>query len=104
MSTDTSGKVVYWHRELPPLEAELMGGHTIEATSSRISGKIARHDDLWRQCEQELMANTEARLRAEIARLGGRYAHVLEEIIEPRHDDRTGEAWLRGRFEYALYR
>lgn len=102
--TEPSEKVVYWHRELPPLDAEVMGGHTIEATSSRISGRIARHDDLWRQCEQELMANTEARLREEITRLGGRYAHVLEEVIEPRHDDRTGEAWLRGRFEYTLYR
>lgn len=102
--TDAPDKVVFWHRELPPLDADVMGSHTVEATSTRISGRLARRDALWRQCEHELMANTEARLRAEIARLGGRYAHVLEEVIEPHHDDRTGEAWLRGRFEYTLYR
>jgi roadblock/LC7 domain-containing protein len=27
------GKIVYWHRELPPLEAELVAEHTVEATS-----------------------------------------------------------------------
>jgi hypothetical protein len=101
---DSPEKIVFWHRELPPLDADVMGGHTIEATSRRIPGTLARHDDLWRECEHELMANTETRLREEIARLGGRYAHVLEEVIEPHHDVRTGESWLGGRFEYALYR
>jgi hypothetical protein len=26
------GKIVYWHRELPPFDAELMAEHTIFAT------------------------------------------------------------------------
>jgi hypothetical protein len=26
-------KIVYWHRELPPLHADLMAEHTVEATS-----------------------------------------------------------------------
>jgi hypothetical protein len=45
-----------------------------------------------------------ARLRQEIARLGGDYAHVLDEHIDSRHNDVTGEAWLQGRFSYTLYR
>ena len=102
--THEGPKVVYWHRELPPLDAEPIGEHIVEATSGRIPGSLARHDDLWRQCERELMANTEERLREEVARLGGRYAHVLEEVIEPRHDHVAGQTWLRGRFTYTLYR
>jgi hypothetical protein len=50
------------------------------------------------------MANTRERLCEEVARLGGRYAHVLHESIEPRHNASTGEAWLHGCFTYMLYR
>ena len=53
---------------------------------------------------QDLMARAEHRLRQEVSRLGGHYAHVLEEAIDSRHDDRTGEAWLRGRLTYVLFR
>ena len=52
----------------------------------------------------ELMENAERRLAQEITRLGGDCAHVHGEAIEPRHDYATGEAWLRGRFSYMLYR
>jgi len=96
-------KVVFWHRDLPPLQAEVGGDHIVEATSSHIQGTLARHDELWQQCERDLMAQTEARLVEEIARLGGRYAHVREEHIDSRHNDATGEAWLHGRFGYTLY-
>ena len=97
-------KVVYWHRELPPIEAELIAEHTVEAISTRVPGTIAHRDDLWDQCYRELMANLESRLAQEVTRLGGHYAHVLDEMIDPRHDDATGEAWLHGRFSYTLYR
>jgi hypothetical protein len=97
-------KVVYWHRDLPPLDAELVAEHTIEATSARIEGTISHRDELWDGCYQELMANTKARLTQEIARLGGHYAHVHGESIDIRHDDAAGEAWLHGRFSYMLYR
>jgi len=97
-------KIVYWHRELPPLEAELMDEHTVEATSGRVPGTIAHRDELWDRCYQELMASTQTRLVQEIARLGGHYAHVNEESIDIRHDDAAGEAWLHGRFSYMLYR
>jgi hypothetical protein len=43
-------------------------------------------------------------IKQEVLRLGGRYAHVLNEAIDTRHDDVTGETWLRGRFTYMLYR
>jgi hypothetical protein len=97
-------KTVFWHRELPPGDAVAAGAHTIEATSARVPGTLAHRDDLWDRCYQELMARVGARLQQEIVRLGGQYAHVLGEKIEPRHDDRTGEAWMYGRFDYELYR
>jgi hypothetical protein len=97
-------KVVYWHRELPPLEAELITEHTVEANSSRVRGTIDHRDELWDQCYQDLMAKAENRLVQEVARLGGHFAHVHDEAIEPKHDDVAGEAWLHGRFSYMLYR
>jgi len=99
-----SQATVYWHRALPPLGAEPIGEHTLEATSSRVPGTLARRDDLWDRCYRELMANTEFRLVQEIARLGGDCARVYDEAIEPKRDDASGEAWLRGRFSYMLYR
>lgn len=97
-------KAVYWHRDLPPLDAEFMAEHTIEATSGRVPGTISHRDDLWGRCYQELMASTNARLVQEIARFGGHYARVHDETIDIRHDDVAGEAWLHGRFSYMLYR
>ena len=97
-------KIVFWHRELPPLDAELMGEHSMESTSSRVAGMFTHRDELWNRCYEELMANTHARLAQEIARLGGHYAHVHDESIDIGHDDATGEAWLRGRFSYMLFR
>lgn len=97
-------KIVYWHRELVPLDAELVAEYTIEATSSRVAGTLAHRDDLWDRCYQELMANTASRLVREVARLGGHYAHVHHEAISPKHDAAAGEAWLQGCFTYILYR
>ena len=99
-----SSQIVFWHRELPPVSAEMIGEHTLEATSARVPGTLAYRDELWESCRDDLMAHTRQRLEQEIARLGGDYAHVLGEHIEPRHDDRTGDAWLYGRFTYVLYR
>jgi hypothetical protein len=101
---DSGTKIVFWHRELPPLNAELVAEHTIEADSGRIPGTIAHHDDLWDQCYRELMATAERRVVQEVARLGGHFAHVHDEVIVPKHDDAAGEAWLHGRFSYVLYR
>jgi hypothetical protein len=86
-----AGKTIYWHRELPPLDAGLMGEHTIEATSGRVPGTLSHRDDLWHRCYRELMANTEARLAQEIARFGGDCADVHHESIDTRHDDAAGE-------------
>ena len=104
MTVSTGPKVAYWHHELPPLHAELMGEHTVEASSSRIRGTLVHRDELWDQCYAELMANTEARLVQEVARLGGDYAHIHGESIHPKYDSATTEAWLHGRFIYMLYR
>jgi hypothetical protein len=97
-------KTIYWHRELPPFDAQPIGEHVVEASSSHVPDTIARRDELWGQCEAELMVNARERLREELARLGGRCAHVLRESIEPRHNPCTGETWLYGCFTYMLYR
>ena len=102
--TDGTPTIIFWHRELPPIDAEPMGEHTVEATSGRVPGNIAHRDELWTRCEDELMAQARHRLTEEIARLGGRFAHVREESIDTRRDDAAGEAWLHGRFGYTLYR
>jgi hypothetical protein len=101
---NADAKVVYWHRELPPFDAEAIGEHTLEATSCRVAGTIAHRDELWHRCYNDLMAQTRVRLEQEVARLGGSFAHVLAEAIDSRHDDVKGEAWLHGRFDYVLYR
>ena len=98
------GRVVYWHRELPPLDAEPIGEHTVDATSGRVGDNVAHREELWNQCKDDLMAHAHDRMTKEIARLGGRFAHVLNESIDTRRDVSTSEAWLYGRFTYMLYR
>jgi hypothetical protein len=98
-----SPTIVYWHRELPPFDAEQMGEHVVEATSARVASTLAHRDELWDQCYEGLMAGARARLEQEVVRLGGNYAHVLDESVDSRHDDVTGENWLHGTFTYMLY-
>ena len=101
---DSARRCIDWHRELPPGNAEIMDEHVVEATSSRVQGSLAHRDELWDRAYQELMENTETQMKQEIGRLGGHYAHVLDESIDSRRDDATGEAWLHGLFTYTLYR
>jgi hypothetical protein len=97
-------KIVYWHRQLPPLDADIVAEHTVEAASVHVPGTLAHRDELWRACFDDLMSRTEARLEQEVIRLGGHYAHVLVEAIDSRRDDARGESWLHGTFSYVLYR
>jgi len=97
-------KRVYWHRDLPPVKAQPIGAHTLEATSARVAGTLEHRNDLWDRCYRELMAEATRRLEQEIVRLDGDWAHVLTEHIEPRRDERTCETWMYGRFEFVLYR
>ena len=101
---DKPPKVVYWHRELPPLDGEIMHEHVIEATSDRVAGIIEQHGELWQRCYAVLTENARLRLEHEVTRLGGDYAHITDEHIESQHNDATGESWLHGRFTYMLYR
>jgi hypothetical protein len=98
----TNARTIYWHRELPPLAATPIAEHVIEAVSGRVPGALSRRDALWTRCHQDLMAHVADRLQQEIERLGGCYAHVLDESIDSRHDDATDESWLAGRFRYIL--
>jgi hypothetical protein len=97
-------KVIYWHGDLPPIDAEQIGEHVVEADSARVKGNLAQRDSVWDQCHDDLMARLDERLRQEMARLGGDYAHVLEESIDSQRDDAIGEAWLHGRLNYSLLR
>jgi hypothetical protein len=97
-------KTVYWHKDLPPLDGEIMHEHVIEATSDRVVGTLDRYGDLWNYYYNTLIEHVRLRIEQEISRLGGNYAHVLDEHIESHHDDSKGESWLHGRFGYVLFR
>ncbi len=94
---------VFWHRELPPPDAILLGEHVVDADSGRVPGRFTRSDETWQQCHGDLMEHVRARLLQEVARLGGDYAHVLAEHVEGKHDDVADESWLHGVFTYTLY-
>jgi hypothetical protein len=98
------GVGIYWHRELPPPDAEPMSEHVVEASSARVPGTLAHRDELWERYYEDLMAQARARLEQEVLRLGGTYAHVLNETVDSRHDDVSGESWLHGRYTFMLYR
>jgi hypothetical protein len=97
-------KAIYWHRELPPLDAEPIGEQFIEINSMHVPGTLAHRDELWNQCYADLMAKVAAELDREIRRLGAQYAHVLSESIDSKRNDIANEAWLRGSFTYVVYR
>jgi hypothetical protein len=80
-----------------------MGEHVVEATSARVPSTLAHRDELWDRCYEDLMVQAQARMGQEVVRLGGKYAHVLDESVDSRHDDVTGESWLHGSFTYMLY-
>lgn len=101
---EAEARTVFWHRDLPPLDAELLGEHIVEARSKRVNGDLAHRNALWDECYDDLMACARDRLVQEVTRLGGHYAHVLEEFVESRRNDVTGESWLQGRFFYVLLR
>ncbi|MGE0461656.1 MAG: hypothetical protein AB7Q16_09830 [Vicinamibacterales bacterium] len=101
---DIPHDIVYWHRNLPPVDAEILDEHIVEATSGRVQGTLLHRDELWDRCYAELMQAARDRIVQEVERLGGHYAHVLDESIDSKHDDAKGEAWLHGRFSYVLYR
>jgi hypothetical protein len=101
---DSNCKIIYWHRELPPLDAVVLDEHVVEAVSAHVPGTLSHRDELWNQCYEQLSACACTRMEQEVARLGGDFAHVLAESVESHHDGPTNESWLRGRYTYVLYR
>ena len=97
-------QMVFWHRELPPMQADPVGELTVEADSIRIPGTLDHRNELWDRCQTDLMSRAGYRLEQEVTRLDGRYARVFDEHIEPKRDVTTGEAWLHGRFTFTMYR
>jgi hypothetical protein len=47
---------------------------------------IERHGELWHRCYATLTQPTQFRLEQEIARLGGHYAHVIDEHVDSRRN------------------
>jgi hypothetical protein len=39
-SSDNHAKTIFWHRDLPPLDAEVVAEHTVEASSGRVPGRL----------------------------------------------------------------
>ena len=97
-------QVVYWHRELPPINAEAIGEHVVEASSEHVASGFAQRDELWNRCYESGVSRVRVRLEQEVARLGGHYAHVLAEAVESKHDAATGQGWLNVCLTYMLYR
>ena len=90
--------------DVPAPNTGFLGQHTLEATSGRVPGTLAHRDELLDRCYDDLMAQTRRRLEQEAARLGGHYAHVLDDTVDSRHDPVAGKAWLHGLFLYCLFR
>ena len=95
---------VFWHRDLPPLDADPLDEHVVEAASPRVASTLAHRDELWDQCYQQLLLQAGARIEQELDRLDGDYAHVIDEHLDSKRDDVAGESWLHGRFTYVRYR
>jgi hypothetical protein len=102
--SSSASKTVFWHRDLPPLDAEPLAEHVVEADSLRVQGTLEHRNELWDRCYADLMERLTSRLLQEIARLGGHYAHVLDETVDSRHDDASVDVWLHGRVTYMLMR
>jgi hypothetical protein len=100
----TEDRMIYWYRELPPIDAEPIGEGTLEAASERVPGTLAHRDELWERCYANLMTQVSTRLQQEVARARANYAHVLKESVDSKRDDVTTEAWLHGSFTYVIYR
>jgi hypothetical protein len=40
-TADQETQVIYWHGQLPPIDAEPAGEHVVEANSIRVKGDLA---------------------------------------------------------------
>jgi hypothetical protein len=103
-SQQASEHVIYWHRDLPPVDAVPTAEGMLEATSCHVQGTLSHRDELWERCLVDLMAQARVRLEQELRRQHGHYAHVLSESIETKRDEASGDAWLHGTFGYVVLR
>src|SRR5262245_8818628 len=95
-------KTLYWHRELPPVDAEIVGEHTVEASSGRVPGTISHREALCDHRYQALTPQNRRRTAQESARLAKDCARIIGASRAARNDDYRSEAWLCGRFTHAL--
>ena len=96
-------KLVYWHRDLPPLHDRIEGEHHITAKSDVLTYDRMHADELWGKCFPSLERTLEDRLAQEIKRQSGHCAHVVEEHIHKKINHDTQTYWLEGEYVYVLY-
>lgn len=104
MRAESPAKLVYFRRELPPLQDETAGEFVVEAESPPVPNTGLGRDELWTHCYDDLMHSAVERIGQEVVRLHGSCAHVVDEQIEPKVSYERGEAWLWGMFTFVLYR
>lgn len=94
---------IFWYHELPPLSAQVLDTHVLEAQSDPIPWRFADRETLWAESQPSLDAAVRERLTQELDRLGAAYAHVVDEHIEEHTDPATATFELRGRYDYVAY-
>ena len=67
---DAPQKRIFWHADLPPLEAELVDEYRVIARSERIEYRFDRRTELWHRCVDSLRENLEHRIGQELDRMG----------------------------------
>lgn len=96
-------KVVYWHRDLPPVAAEPVSEDEVEASGPH--HPIGTDEqELWARSREALLATAERRIAQEVTMKGGTFAHVSDDHVEAHSDHTIGESWLRGRYSFVIYR
>ena len=54
-ATSEVTKVIYWRRDLPPLEAEQIGDHVVEADSRHVKEDLSERGTLWDQRHDDVI-------------------------------------------------
>jgi hypothetical protein len=62
VSAGNPDKVIYWHRELPHVDAAPLEKQTAEAASVRVCGALEHRNELWQRCYDDLMTRLGDRL------------------------------------------
>ena len=68
MRAESPAKLVYFRRELPPLQDETAGEFVVEAESPPVPNTGLGRDELWTHCYDDLMHSAVERIGQEVVR------------------------------------